>query len=44
MYQLSITKIIKNDYKKSLVKNIEIFPKEKKKKKSDNMGVKDIKI
>ena len=32
---------IKKDYKKSLVKNIELFMKNKKKK-SDNMGVNNV--
>ena len=36
------SKITKKDYKESLVKNTEFSPK--KKKKSNNMGVKNIKI
>ena len=38
-----ITKISKKDYKKRLLKKIRIFPKTKKNK-SNNMGVKNIKI
>ena len=33
VHQLNITKITKKEYKKSLMKNIEIFPKRKMKKK-----------
>ena len=43
IYQIDITKITKKDYKKSLLKKVKIFLK-KKKKKSGNMGVNNIKL
>ena len=43
IHQLNITKIIKKDYKKKLVKDIKVFVK-KKKKNNDNMIVNKTKI
>ena len=43
IHQLNIIKIIKKDFKKKPLKDIKVFPK-KKKKKSDNMVLKDAKM
>ena len=43
IHQLNIIKVTKEDYKNSLVKDIKVFLK-KKKKKSGNIGMNDTKI
>ena len=43
IHELNIIKVTKEDYKKSLVKDIKVFRK-KKKKKSGNIGMNDTKI
>ena len=44
IYQLNIIKKITNDWEKKLVKDMKIFLKKKRKKKSDNMAVNVTKI